>query len=72
MKAATFLSIVLVASIMAGCSDPVAEQQEANKAVMQKFLSQNPSRRISSMEEAKNLDPNTGEPRAPKAQDDKK
>ncbi len=66
MKTTTIFIIVLLASAMAGCTDPKTEKEEANKAVMQKILNQNPEGRISSMEEAKNLDPNTGKPRAPK------
>ena len=62
MKTTTTLSIIFLIAAMAGCSDPKAEQQEASKAAMQQFLNQNPEGRISSMEEAKNLDPNTGKP----------
>ncbi len=71
MKTATLLSIVLLAAAMVGCSESKTEKAEADEA-LRGFLNQNPSRRISSMEEAKNLDPNTGEPRAMKAQDEKK
>lgn len=72
MKATTVLGALFLisAGFLAGCSDPEAEKQEANKAVMQKFLNQNPEGRVRSIEELKNIDPNTGKPKVPKESDE--
>lgn len=68
MKIATLLIFVLLASTgtLAGCSKP--ETESASNAT---WANQNPSRRVSDWREAKNLDPNTGEPRKQKEQNEK-
>lgn len=72
MKATTILGALFLisAGFLAGCSDPEAEKQEANKAVMQKVLNQNPEGRVRSIEELKNIDHRTGKPKVPKESDE--
>lgn len=73
MKTTTVLSALLLisAGFLAGCSDLEAEKQEAKEAALYQFLNQNPEGRVRSIEELKNIDPNTGKPRAPKESDGK-